>query len=156
MLATLIAPTLAQAQVGTIWSFDQLRDKADVVVIAECERVVDTGRTTAHPDLKPFLPVFEMRSTFRVQSVLKGGSNALLSDSTFELLHYRLDVQRAQQPKHPGEPPLGIVNGGAYLELQPHSTYLLFLSRRPDGAFEPLTGHARPQDAVFLLKPADI
>ena len=62
--------TVGGAQIGYLWSFDELRAKADVVVIAEHIKTIDTTRRTDHPTLKPSLPVIELESAFNVLAVL--------------------------------------------------------------------------------------
>lgn len=42
---------LAGDQIGYLWSFDELRAKADVVVIAEHVKTIDTARRADHPAL---------------------------------------------------------------------------------------------------------
>ena len=61
----------ADAQIGYLWTIDELKAKADLVVIAELRATSDTGRRADHPELRPAFPVIEMESEFEVLTVLK-------------------------------------------------------------------------------------
>jgi hypothetical protein len=143
------------AQLAYLWSFDELRTKSDLVVIAAWVNTVDTGIRTANADLKPPLPVIIMNTQFKILSVVKG---TLKTGDTFVLRHYRLDTDRM---------PAGVINGGGSLRLPPPppvtlvpapldayppEAYLLFLKRDVDGTFVPTSGQVWPDDSVFALR----
>jgi len=136
-------PSPAGAQVGYLWSYEELLQKADVVLIAECQGTSDTGRHRPHPELKPALPVLELQTVFRVSAVVKG-VQAVAIGADVRVRHYRWDDE---------VPRGGIVNGGSWLRLQAQRNYLLFLLKATDGVYEPLSGHAFPAKSVLLLDP---
>ena len=145
--ALLLSATVsASAQVGYDWTYEELMEKADAVVIAECDAARDTGRRREHPVLKPGLPVTEWQAAFRVEAILKAQTSEPIGP-TVRLRYYRLDWAKWQR----ANPGLGLVNAGSYLLLAPKSHYLLFLTRSPDGVYEPLSGHAFPIDSAYLL-----
>lgn len=149
------AASVAGAQIGYLWSFDELRTKADVVVIAEHAETIDTLRRADHPTLRPSLPVVELKSAFNVLTVLSVKAQEAGQMRELHLKHYRIDFAewRRRNPTRPGLPPSGLLNAGSVLEFGDGSgLYLLFLKRSDDGTYEPLSGHTFPTDSVFLLR----
>jgi hypothetical protein len=147
-LAICLSSAAVHAQIGTLWSMQDLHAKADLVVVAEFVKTTDTGRKVAHPGLKPGFPMVEMQSEFRVALVMKGDVTPVA------LMHYRHDMDqwRLDHPQEPGKPPQGVVNAGSALSFSAgREQYLMFLKRLPDGRYEPLSGHVFPTDSVFVL-----
>jgi hypothetical protein len=143
-----------RAQLGYIWSFEELTAKAQAVVIAEYVCTDDTWRELDHPSLKPGLPVVELRSEFLVLSVLKPAASGTQAGAKLWLTHYRHDMDRwrRENPTQPGKPPPGVVNTGDVLQFTDPGPYLMFLVKGADGVFEPLTGHTWPGDSVFPIR----
>ena len=143
LLAT--SPTRATAQIGYLWTFEELLSKADVVVIAECVRTDDTGRRRPHPELTPALAVRELETTFQVSALLKEAESSAL-EPELHLRHYQYAAEVLER---------GLVNGGSWLRLEPGHSYLLFLQTARDGFYEPLSGHTFPGDSAYELQKAD-
>ena len=72
-------PCAAHAQIGYLWDIEELRARADLVVVAEWIATEDTGRQVEHLDLKPWLPMIELRTTFKLLTILKQDRAASLS-----------------------------------------------------------------------------
>jgi hypothetical protein len=148
----------AAAQIGYLWTYDELLQKAHVVVIARCLATLDTGTTASHPELSSALPSVEMHTKFRLEAILKTSSQHPAGPGTeFRLRHFRLDMERwrREHPPEPGMPPPGLVGGISALALLEGRSYLLFLTKRADGLYEPLSGFTFPADSVILLdKPS--
>jgi hypothetical protein len=148
-----------RAQLGYIWSFEELTAKAQAIVIAEYVGTEDTGRERDHPELDPGFPVVELRSQFRVLSVLKqaGQPSGAPAPAGAELwlTHYRHDMDRwrRENPAQPGKPPPGVVNTGDVLRFKDPGPYLMFLVKGGgEATFEPLTGQTWPGDSVFPIR----
>jgi hypothetical protein len=145
-------------QIGYLWSFEELTSKADLVVIAESIRTEVTGRRTAHPELRPDLPVAELVTTLKVLAVLKPDPRAASAGmSQVRLKHYRIDRNELlrRHPPQPGLPPSGLVNAGSYLDFSADTgPYLVFLTRSAGDTYEPLSGHTFPTDSVYRLSKA--
>jgi hypothetical protein len=144
----------AIAQVGYLWTPQELTAKADIVAIIEVISVQDTGRTQSHPSLRPRLPAVEIEAELRVLAWLKPSAS---SDSdTLSLVSFRHDMEQWRR-EHPS--PTGahaLVNSGSTLQLTPGRTrYLAFLSRAADGRYEPLSGHTFPTTSLLRLCEAD-
>src|SRR2546430_10203845 len=77
-------------QIGYLWSFDDLRSKSDLVVIAAVVATRDTGIRTVINELQPPFPVVELNTQFKIVSVVKGTS----SGEMLVLRHYRLDTDQ--------------------------------------------------------------
>jgi hypothetical protein len=156
LLGVMAARTNLGAQVGYLWSFGELGAKADLVVIAEHVRTVDTTRRTDHPELRPALPVAELESAFNVLTVLKVDAAIKSAGAPqLRLKHYRIDSEewRRRNPPQPGLPPGGLVNAGSMLDFSnENGPYLMFLKRGEAGMYEPLSGHTVPTDSVYLLQ----
>ena len=145
--------TFAFAQVGYLWTPEELTAKAGVIAIVEVISTRDTGRTQVHPSLQPRLPVVEMESELRVLALLKPPVSGEKPD-TLLLMYFRHDMEQWQRenPSPPGTPPRGLVNAGSTLQLPPSRTrYLAFLARTSDGRYQPLSGHTFPTTSVLRL-----
>jgi hypothetical protein len=143
----------ADAQVGYLWTYDELLRKADLVVIAQCRSTRDTGNQLSHPGLT-LVPVVEMQTTFVVDAVVQSGDpNPVSVGSDLRLRHYRHDLERwrKEHPPDPGGLPRGLLNTGSTLVLEEKRSYLLFLIKSADGLYEPLSGHTFPTDSVYRL-----
>ena len=146
----------ADRQIGYLWTFEELKTKADLVVIAEFVATEETGRQTEHPELRPAFPVVELRTEFKVLAILKSDPSAPPSgsDGRIRVKHYRIDGERWRRlhPAPQGGPPPGLVNAGSALNFrESKGPYLLFLASRSGGVIEPLSGHTFPTDSVYLL-----
>jgi len=139
--AYLVLPLPAGAQVGYLWSYEELLQKADLVLIAECQSTSETGRQRPHPELKPADPVLELLTIFQASAVLKA-PQAVPIATEVRVRHYRWSDDVLKR---------GIVNGGAWLRLEAHHNYLLFLTKASDGVYEPLSGHTFPNDSIYVL-----
>jgi hypothetical protein len=145
ILATAVVVLLSAlpaAQIGYLWSPEELRAKSVVVAIATPVRTIETGVKTELRELKPAFPVIELRTEFKVLSILKGDP----AQTTLAVRHYRRDDSRL---------PGGVINGAHPLSFaEPGSQYLLFLRQDQDQSFIPTSGHVFPNDSVFLLRKA--
>ena len=132
----------AFAQVGYLWTPQELTTKADVVAIVEVISVRETGRTQGHPTLRPRLPVVEMEAELRVLAWLKASAASDPALNMLRLVYFRLE----------GEPVPALVSAGSTLRLTPGRTeYLAFLARAADGRYEPLSGHTFPTTSLRRL-----
>ncbi len=161
-LVSLILPyvanaTFANAQVGYLWTSEELTAKADMIAIVEVISTRDTGRTQSHPSLQPRLPVVEMESELRVLALLKAPLNGEKPD-TLRLMYFRHDMEQwhRENPSPPGTPPRGLFNAGSTLQIAPSRTrYLAFLAPTSDGRYQPLSGHTFPTTSLLRLCEAD-
>lgn len=147
----------ALAQVGYLWTPQELTAKADIVAIVEVISVQDTGRTQSHPSLSPRLPVAEMEAELRVLAWLKPSAASDSAPSTLRLMYFRHNVEqwRREHAQPNGALP-ALVNLGSTLQLTPGRTrYLAFLSRSADGHYEPLSGHTFPTTSLLRLGEGD-
>ena len=156
MLRVLVAVGLAAgAQIGYLWTFDELEAKADLVVIAEPLRTMDVGTHEEPRSDARAIPFVERRTDLKVLSVSKPDARGTVTPGAeIHLRHTRVDVDRfrSRNPAAPGQPPPGLLNTGTSLDFDAHpGAYLLFLKRRGDGDYEPLSGQTFPTDSVFSL-----
>ena len=120
--------TLAEARGVRLWTYQELLDKANFVVIA---------RPTATGDSQERLqslsgmaqPVVGVETKFQVSAVLKGEK----STKEFVLHHYRCDG-------------FSVPNGPTLIAFDPAKKrpYLLFLIREVDGRYAPVVGQIDP------------
>ena len=124
------------------WSYQELLDKSDVVVLATATATDDTGE---HIDLPGFVGehVIGVETGFAVSAVLKG--DKALKD--FVLHHY-----------HPGPGGVRVPNGPTFVYFAvsekpsaPRRTYLLFLHREAGGRYAPVIGQTDPGLGVKAL-----
>jgi hypothetical protein len=133
------------------WPYKRLFKEADAVVIGRPVSVADSGETTTDNPWK--VPFVGVNTTFAVQTVLKGEAGG----DKLQLLHYRL------------KPGVLIEDGPLLVSFRRHGMtittnkaqiglarpeYLLFLKKRKDGRYEPLSGATDPALSVReMYKP---
>lgn len=143
----------AWAQVGYLWTPEDLTAQADAVVIVEVVTTRDTKRTH-HPSLHPPLPVVEVEAELRVLVWLKPPASAAPFRPTLRLSYFRRGDEQWQRenPAPPVGPPLGLVNAGSTLVLTAgRIRYLAFLTRSSDGRYQPLSGQTFPAASLLRL-----
>jgi hypothetical protein len=138
LLALALAAAAEARPIGS-WPYDELVKHADVVVLTRLISSSDSGDTTAlgnWTDIK-FVGV---NTKFTVAAVLKGEGVG----KELTLLHYRQPAGSQPIINGPmlaafpfGERKSKVVSGPVDRENEP--LYLLFLKRRADGRFEPVT-----------------
>jgi hypothetical protein len=130
-----------------LWSYQELLEKSDLVVIAS---PTATNDTKEHIDLPGFdgQRVIRVETRFTVSAVLKG--DKALRDFVFH--HYRTP-DGANIPNVP--------NGPSFVSFAPvenptsvQRTYILFLLREADGRYAPVVGQADPGLGVKELVSA--
>ena len=131
------------AQVPHAWTFDELTAKADLVIIASHLGTQDTGRRRMDAELKSEARAAELRTELKVLQVLKADhARGVAAGATLSLRHYSVL-----------EPPFSM---GSTLKFgESARAYLVFLARKPDGVYEPVSGQVFPADSVYLLDRSD-
>jgi hypothetical protein len=124
----LISTGAVEARRIVPWSYQELLDKSDVVVIATATATNDTRE---HIQLPGFVgqPVIGVETKFAVSAVLKGNKDM----KDLVLHHYRPDGVKV-----PNGPLL------VCFDLAKQRTYLLFLVRETDGRYAPAFGQVDP------------
>lgn len=138
LMFALIDPLAARFIVGGM-TFQEMFDKADLVVIATVVRTKDTTERkklididviqTTRPDLLND-EVIGVETEFGTRATLKGPKDV----RKFLLHHYRLAVE-----EEPGSGPNFI-----RISSQRHGNFLMFLIREKDGRYAPVTGQYDP------------
>jgi hypothetical protein len=142
----LVTAPAVTAQTGSPRPYQDLAQRADLVIVGECQSAADTGERRSHPESNVALPVQEWRATFRASAVLKA-ARATAIGSIVPVRYLRFDYGRWRK-LNPGA---GLANAGMYVFLEPRQAYLLFLKEGPNGAYEPASGQLFPNDSVYLL-----
>src|SRR5436190_11682875 len=135
LLAVLVA-SLAQARLMRTWTYRELYDQADVVVIAKPTATQDTEERATLPNIAPDVHVVGLSTEFEISVVMKGEKD--LKKTT--LHHYRLV-----------DPKQMLLNGPMLASFEPNqqTRYLLFLHREADGRYSPVSGQTDP--ALFSV-----
>ena len=157
----LVYPSAASARLIPKWTYDQLLQKADLVVIATAVR-------TEHADDKPPdhswpRELVAQNTTFKVRGALKGKADA---GAAIKVLHFKFgDFKKGVDPGALELAPLGTprlvafrtepvtVRAGKETHVLPPE-YLLFLKHREDGRYEPVTGQIDPDRSVRQVSAA--
>jgi hypothetical protein len=126
---------IAAARVVHIWSYQELIEKSDLVVIATPTVNNDTRE---HIDLPDFdgQRVIGVETRFAVSAVLKGDKT--LKDIV--LHHYRPNPDGVMVPNGPSFVHFAISDKLSILR----KTYILFLHRETNGRYAPVVGQADP------------
>jgi hypothetical protein len=116
------------ARITKAWRYQEMFDKADLVVIA---RVVTTKDTAEHSTLLS-LNVIGVETEFKTHLILKGDKSV----ETFQLHHYRAASAEADA---------AVANGPNLVRFSfEHPAFLLFLTKEDDGRYMPVTGQEDP------------
>jgi hypothetical protein len=129
-----------------IWTYEQLKREADVVVIAdaltteELQEEIDLPNIFVRDDAGQQHPLraIGLNTTLTVQTVFKGE----IEEPTIVVHHFRRKIQ-----------PTAEVNGPMLIHFDTKSPgqYLLFLKRAMDGRYEPVSGRIDPFWSVKKL-----
>jgi hypothetical protein len=114
------------ARIVQSWTYQEMFDKADLVVIAKVVSTKDTDERSTLLDLN----VVGVVTEFKSHLILKGPKGV----TTFQLHHYRLESENDEN----------VVNGPDLIRIVEHRAFLLFLTREHDGRYAPVTGQTDP------------
>ena len=135
VLLILATALLAQARTMKSWSYQELYDQSDLVVIAKPVSTQDTTEKSPLPNISS-VQVVGLSTEFDISLVMKGDKSAKKAT----LHHYRL-----------ADPKQLMINGPhlASFDSKQHPRYLLFLHREADGRYSPVSGQTDP--ALFSV-----
>lgn len=122
---------LAQARTMRTWSYQELYDQSDLVVIAKPTSVQDTTEEAVLPNISPDVHVVGLSTEFEISVVMKGEKSVKKAT----LHHYRLADPKRLMDNAPNI---------ASFDPKQHTRFLLFLHREPDGRFSPVSGQTDP------------
>lgn len=126
-----------------LWSPNELWKKADLVVMATAETSQDAYKIE-NPKADSWVPVL---SKFDVQAVLKGNIKKIEASGKMlvTVRHYRYHDKMSE---------VAVVDGPAFVTFNPkrQNRYLVFLTRKPDGTYEPLSGQYDPWQSFLLTE----
>lgn len=130
LLVVFAIPQFLIARIVYTWTYQEMFDKADLVVIARYVSTKDTRERTTLEDIEPPIQGIGLVSEFESRLVLKGPKDI----TKFRLHHYRI------------ENPELIANGPRLVTIEPgrHPTFLLFLIKERDGRYAPVSGQTDP------------
>lgn len=131
VLLTFSVSMPVSARLVESWSYAEMFDKADLVVVAKRVETKDTSEHTTLPDIKPVINVIGIVTKFESLLVIKGGKDV----KEFQLHHYRFESERSKS----------LVDTANLIEFSwEHPAYLLFLKKERDGRYAPVTGQTDP------------
>lgn len=130
-LLLLVVPLVSNARLMRAWTYQEMFDKADLVVIARPLATKDTTEKAGLPPFGPHVEVIGLSTEFEARTVMKGDKAV----TKFVLHHYRL-----ARPKEV------VTNGPHLVAFDPASprAFLLFLVKESDGRYAPVTGQTDP------------
>jgi len=140
----LVLADIAGARGVRVWSYQELLEKSDLVVISS---PIATTDTKEHVDLPGFVGehVIGVDTTFVVSAVLKGDK----SKTNVVLHHYRTS-DGTNIPHVPNGPSFVAFPTAEKATVVPRA-YILFLVRETDGRYAPAVGQTDPGLAVKEL-----
>ncbi|MDZ4815676.1 MAG: hypothetical protein SGI71_05370 [Verrucomicrobiota bacterium] len=112
------------------WSYQELYDQADLVVIAKPISTLETTEKVVLPDISPG-SVVGLSTEFDIRVVMKGDKSV----KKVTLHHYKL-----------ADPQEWMRNGPNLASFDPKqkTRFLLFLHREADGRYSPVSGQVDP------------
>lgn len=115
------------------WTYRELFDKSDLVVIAAVVSSKDTQERTTLPDYNPGYAVVGVTTEFESRVVLKGRKEI----ERFQLHHYRHQFSQGETE---------VTNAPELIKtpLLRGSAFLMFLIQEPDGNYAPVAGQVDP------------
>jgi len=139
-LLILTTALLAHARIMKLWTYQELHDKADIVVIAKHISTTNTIEQAVLPNIAPDVHVIGLSSEFDIEVVMKGD----VSLKKLTLHHYRLAPLPSNTMMDNG-PDLVSFDADHY-----NTRYLLFLHRESDGRYSPVSGQTDPAHVSIL------
>lgn len=138
-LALLIPASSASARPVKIWPFEELNEKADLVIVGSAISSADAKGFT-YPDAKADTLV-SVDTVFHIDCTLKGD----LKSDNVTVSHNRYYGKEAE---------ITIIDGPSFIEFNTKlkNQYLIFLKRADDGSYKPLTGQYDPDNSFFVLQ----
>lgn len=138
LLALLAIPGSLMARLMEASTYQEMFDKADLVVIAKPLSTSDTKERSKLPGVGDVIPLIGINTEFETRVVLKGDKKV----RKFVLHHYKL-----------AEPEVRIVNGPDLVafDLKSRKSFLLFLIKEADGRYAPASGQVDPR-AFSVIK----
>jgi hypothetical protein len=139
-LALVIPASSVSARPVKIWSFEELNEKADLVIVGTAISSAD-AKGLAYPEAKADTWV-SVDTVFQIDSTLKGD----LKTDKVTVRHNRY---------YGNTPEITIIDGpSSFIEFNTKlkNQYLIFLKRTDDGSYVPLTGQYDPGNSFFLLQ----
>jgi len=145
-LLILTTALLAHGRLVKRWSYKELYDQADLVVIAQHISTTNTTERAVLPNILPDIHVIGLSSEFDIEVVMKGEGIS----KTLTLHHYKLVPL----------PPNTILENGpnlaSFFNGNENTRYLLFLHRESDGRYAPVSGQTDPARVSILRLDGDI
>jgi hypothetical protein len=139
VVVLVIATQALDARFVEPWTYQQMFEKADLVVIARPINTSDTAEHQMLPDYAPPLPVIGVTTEFETRLVLKGSKDVTL----FKLHHFRYRAD-ADETAMSNTPEL------LKIKVEKRTTFLLFLIKERDGRYAPVTGQTDPAISSVL------
>jgi len=127
----LAAALLAQAREMRSWTYQELYDQADLVVIAKPISTQDASEKAVLPNISPDVHVVGLSTEFAISVVMKGDKSL----KKCVLHHYRLTNPKEMRNNGPML---------ASFDLKQHTRFLLFLHQKADGRYAPVSGQTDP------------
>jgi hypothetical protein len=142
VVAAVASGGVASARIIPPWTFQQLTDRSDLVVIGKPVSTNDTAERISNWQGFTMQSVVGVETKFSVDAVLKGDKQL----KTVVLHHYRADR-------------LWVPNGPTFLSFDPaaefrsdvprvRATYILFLTKETDTRYAPAAGQVDPGLAI--------
>jgi hypothetical protein len=145
-LALLLAvPLVAVGRIRPIWTYELMRERSDLVVIAKPVSSTPTEEKISLPDLSPATRVVGVETRFEVRLVLKGSPKT----KNVCLDHYALE--NPADSKVRGAPHLVTFDP----KQQPPACYLMFLKQVSAGRYVPVTGQIDPAAECIIKLESD-
>jgi hypothetical protein len=132
----LISTGIVGARMVRMWSYQELLDKSDLVVIATATGTNDTNEHLNNFQGFVGQPAIGVETKFEVSAVLKGDK----TPKELVLHHFHADR-------------LTVPNGPGFVSFDPAKkrTFLLFLVREADGRYASAVGQTDPRDGIKVL-----
>ena len=128
----LAVPLVAVGRIRPVWTYEHMRDQADLVIIAKPVSSTPTEEKVSLPGISPQVRVVGVETKLEVRLVLKGWPKT----KTAGLHHYALRNPTDGQLR--GAPQL------ATFDPEQPACYLMFLKQESAGRYTPVTGQTDP------------
>ena len=136
ILVILTVALITHARLVQSWTYQELYDQSDLVVIARPTSTQDTPEKAMLPNISPDIHVVGIATEFEVSLIMKGDK----STKQLTLHHYRRTNPKEAE-----------LNGPLLASFDPkqETRFLLFLHREADGRYSPTSGQTDP--AMFSV-----
>jgi hypothetical protein len=134
----LLLPAVAFGRIRPVWTYERMRNDADLVIIARPTSSNVTAEKKVFPNISPATNVVGIETKLQIRLVVKG------KPATKQVILHHYALAKVADGKVRGAPQL------ISFDPSQRMCYLMFLKREGDGRYSPVTGQTDPSEECII------